>query len=367
MSVTSAPAPRGVTHDLSWWRGLSGVLVLLCLVLVLWRNHREPSSSWQSRALLSALRSAGLKSEGRPRLDPSRAPDWMTRALLRWTSRRCGGPPRSWHKQYHLTVDRVLGFEVYRLRPRDRTTAHGAFAGHRLMFVHGGAYLFTMSPLHWRSYIAWALDTMQFDEVVVPLYGVATRSHTFAEMLTLLERVYVSSPSSRTVLMGDSAGAHACLALCKRLSRDGRDLPYQLVLCSPWLDPLNDALPASWDAMRHDPCLSLADARLAIHAFTSPNHEELWPLDDTFRGLEGVPVLLISSDKDMLVAQARHVSRRHAETVVYLEYPGQVHDFLLLSSVLPEARQAFNDMEAHLWHRKIATERLRARVSIHDN
>ena len=106
-----------------------------------------------------------------------------------------------------------------------------------VLYLHGGAYVHNFTPQHWKAMAEWAKTTGC--GIVAPNYPLLPL-HTAAEAHPLVMQLYCEMlkgiPSSRILIMGDSAGGGFTLALAQQLRNDSIDLPRHLVLISPWVD-----------------------------------------------------------------------------------------------------------------------------------
>src|SRR5829696_6631733 len=118
---------------------------------------------------------------------------------------------------------------VFTLHPRVKRAA-----GLHILYLHGGAFVFAITPQHWR-FIARLIQRLGCS-VTVPLYPLAPE-HTCREVFDFLLPLAseLLTENRQTVFMGDSAGGGMALALSQQLHAAGLSLPARVALISPAL------------------------------------------------------------------------------------------------------------------------------------
>lgn len=227
----------------------------------------------------------------------------------------------------------MAGVRVVSARPR-----RGPDLGRRLLFLHGGSYVFEISPHHYRFCAALAEATGA--TVVLPIYPLAPEHDALAIQAKV--RAVIAALGPFDAWLGDSAGAGLTLALAQQ-----EVAPPPLVLLSPWLDTgLEDAALEALDA--RDPWLSRAGLRECGRLYAGglePSDPRVSPLHGDLRSIPRVTILV--GTRDLLLLDSRRLRDRAPEKVSLLEYPDMVHDFMLVPG-LPEARRALHDVVAAL-------------------
>ncbi|MGE7155277.1 alpha/beta hydrolase fold domain-containing protein [Methylorubrum rhodesianum] len=244
------------------------------------------------------------------------------------------------------------GCEVYTLAPRTGKTTG------RALYVHGGAYIYGITPQHW-GFLARMVDETGLT-FTVPLYPLAPgadcaeASHAVTAVYrTLLE----DGARGPLAVMGDSAGGGLALSLVMQWRDAGLPLPGRVVLLSPWLDvtmsePAQAAIEPS-DVMLMRPGLALAGRWYANDL--DVEDPRVSPLFGDLAGLP--PILMFCGSHDMLVVDARRLAERArreggrgangtAPDVTYHEEPGLMHVYALLP--VPEGRAARQRIAAFL-------------------
>ena len=139
----------------------------------------------------------------------------------------------SWSLRRHLRIEKRIchGWPVFILAPRT------ARSDHRVLYLHGGAYVHGPFGAHWRLISRLIQRTRA--QVTMPLYPLAPR-HTWRDAFSLLGHVYAEMASQQNTanitFTGDSAGGGLALAFAQLLREKAQPLPGKLVLLSPWLD-----------------------------------------------------------------------------------------------------------------------------------
>jgi acetyl esterase/lipase len=252
---------------------------------------------------------------------------------------RLRGPDRPTAKmkqRIDVSVEPLNGFELYTLKPKN------ARPGRHVLYLHGGAYVRSITKYHWR--LLQQLVEEQGCTFSVPLYPLApeyTSTHAVPLALAAYALARERSPSQAVVVMGDSAGAGLALALCFALRDLERVLPDQLILICPWVD-VEMENPAIAATEPLDPMLSrhsLATAGSLYGAGLPLSHPWTSPLQGDFTGLPDTTLFaatrdIVSHDSLALAAAARaqgvNVTVRIGE--------GMIHVWPLLP--IPEGRAA---------------------------
>lgn len=255
-------------------------------------------------------------------------------------SQRHAEPPAALRRRFAIQHHTLDGMTYYVLTARRQPQSH------RLLYIHGGAYVNELIGAHWR--IIGGIASRTGATVYVPIYPLAPR-HTWQDahppLRALAQRLLDRPNDSRATFMGDSAGGGLCLGLAQRLRDEGAALPDKLVLLSPWLDlPLGHpehsrlarldrmlAIPGlRWAARQWAGSLSLEDARVS-------------PLNGSMAGLP--PIAVLTGTFDLLNIDARRLrdqasAMRHPLT--YFEYPEMFH--VWMAAPIPEAASALDQV-----------------------
>ncbi|WP_181161142.1 alpha/beta hydrolase fold domain-containing protein [Labrys okinawensis] len=287
----------------------------------------EPS--FASRSLHGLFRLLRVKDWARPP---------VLQALIR-LSRSTGPalPSARLRNLCEIRQDIAHGDRVFHLGARD-----GGKAPFHLLYLHGGAYSFAISFLHWR--FLENLIRRTGCSVTVPFYPLAPENghrKVLASVLAHYTDLCARVAPERVVVMGDSAGGGLALALAQALVAAGQPQPGQLVLLSPWLDLTMDD-PATLAHRPHDPVITPEAARAAARLYAGDlplNDPAVSPLYGEMRGL--APIAIMTSTADLLNPEAHRLEQRlkaAGQPVELLEQAGMVHAWMLLP--LPEAERA---------------------------
>jgi monoterpene epsilon-lactone hydrolase len=247
-------------------------------------------------------------------------------------------------KALDVSSERVGACDVYTLRSH-ATTANASI----FLYLHGGAYCRPITRQHW-SFLHWLVED-QGCTVMVPLYPLAPESQCLETLRAIREvhALLIDRHGRVDALMGDSAGAGLCLALCQELRDSMMDLPGRMTLISPWVDAtlMHDDIPTT---ARRDPMLGITGIREAgrLYAGALPlEHPLVSPLRADLRGLPPMQVFVgtddvLCHDAVDFVNKARKVG---CAVELHLGH-GMVHVWPLLP--LPEARVSRDAVSAFL-------------------
>lgn len=208
----------------------------------------------------------------------------------------------------------------------------------RLLFLHGGCYVFEIAPEHYRfcASLARALDAT----ISIPIYPLAPEYSAVdiqAKMLAVIETL-----GPFDAWLGDSAGGGMALALAQQVPT-----PPPLVLLSPWLD-IGLENPAIGPIDARDPWLSRVGLRECGHLYAKDLDAKDPRVSPLHGPLDAIPrISMFIGTRDILLPDTRKLRDRAPEKISLFEYPEMVHDFMLIR-VLPEARKAFREIVCSL-------------------
>ncbi len=106
-----------------------------------------------------------------------------------------------------------------------------------IFYVHGGEFVFNPMLSHFDSLREIARKTDSY--VIMPIYHKLpnyTYKDNYQILLSLYEYVISLHPTSKIILMGDSAGGGIAFSLAQMLRDQGIRQPDQIILISPWVD-----------------------------------------------------------------------------------------------------------------------------------
>ncbi|WP_063028036.1 alpha/beta hydrolase [Pseudomonas yamanorum] len=229
------------------------------------------------------------------------------------------------------------------------TPKNSHIKGGRIIYLHGGAYVFPLKKSHW-DIIAALIDVTGFS-VTVPFYALAPENDArrgTSLIDTVYARVLAKWPGERIIVAGDSAGGNFALTLAIRRRDAGLVLPDRLILFSPWLDlGLRDerayALEEKDIMLRVD---AVRECGKWWAGSEDPSSAYMSPLYANLSGLP--PISLFQGDYDILVFDARTFSEKATFAgvkLVYEEYPGAFHVFVA-ATFTREAKHAFQSIAA---------------------
>ena len=252
-------------------------------------------------------------------------------------------PPTLLRARLDITETNVDGFPVYEIAPKAGETR-------RILYMHGGAYVFEITSYHW-GLIAEMAERLGFG-ITVPIYPIAPE-HDFHAMFGMVGDVYrrmlEETDAADIIFMGDSAGGNMAVVLTMMAAEEGLPLPSRHVLISPGLD-VSLANPEVFEAERHDPWLGIPGGLEAVRLYSAGFDRNDWHISPLYGDLSVLPkTLLLTGSRDMLTpdnlifAQKARAAGVEVE-VVYEE--GMFHVWPLVE--MPEARRARDSIVAFL-------------------
>ncbi|MER9326369.1 alpha/beta hydrolase [Mesorhizobium sp. M0488] len=252
-------------------------------------------------------------------------------------------PPASLNQRFAIETRTVDGFPVYEIAPR-------AGERRRILYLHGGAYVFEITPYHWHL-IADMADRLGY-AVTVPIYPIAPE-HDFHAMFGMVGKIYRQmldeTEAEDIIFMGDSAGGNMAVVLTMMAAEEGLPLPSHHVLISPGLD-VSLANPAVFEAERDDPWLGIAGGREAIRLYSAGMDPSDWHISPVYGDLSVLPkTLLLTGSRDLLTPDNLIFAQKARDAGVEVELvheEGMFHVWPLID--MPESRRARERIVAFL-------------------
>ncbi|RBY93393.1 esterase [Blastococcus sp. TF02-8] len=247
------------------------------------------------------------------------------------------GPPRRLRGvRIERDGEHETGWPVYRVLPANRTPTGAA------VYLHGGAWVNQIHPLHWR--LVAGLVARTGTAITVPIYPLApmgTAAVVVPAVADLLAGLVDRHGAGQVAVLGDSAGGQIALSAALLLRDRGVPPLHGTVLISPALD-LTLANPEIDVVEPTDPWLARAGTHAAIDLWRGDlprTHPVVSPLFGDLTGLGPLTVFsgtrdITSPDTRLLVQRARAAGVR----VDHHEEAGLVHVHALLP--IPEGRRA---------------------------
>ncbi|MBN9245475.1 MAG: alpha/beta hydrolase [Mesorhizobium sp.] len=271
------------------------------------------------------------------------SPENMRRWIAHARRKQSHAPPAWMAQRLTMRKTRIDGFPVYEIAPC-------ANPRKRILYMHGGAYVFEITSYHW-ALIAEIAERTGFG-VTVPIYPIAPE-HDFHAMFGMVGAVYRrmlgESEAADIVFMGDSAGGNMAVVLTMMAAEEGLPLPGSHVLISPGLD-MSLTNPAVVEMAPRDPWLDIPGGLEAIRLYGAGMERSDWHISPLYGDLSVLPrTLLFTGSRDLLspdnlvFADKARAAGVEVE-IVYGE--GMFHVWPLIR--MPEARLARDRMVAFL-------------------
>lgn len=193
-------------------------------------------------------------------------------------------PPEKIRERLTISEHMVDGHVVYEAQPKS-----GA-SGKRLLYLHGGAHLFEITPYHW-GLIAELAERLG-SQVTVPIYPLGPE-HTFPKNYDMATQVYrsVLAEAPDASIVGDSAGGNMAAVLCMMAAENGWPLPNSLVLLSPGID-MSASGPDVEAYAKRDPWLALPGIKEAVRLYAPEMEPTDWRISPINGDLSVLPPTL---------------------------------------------------------------------------
>lgn len=220
------------------------------------------------------------------------------------------------------------GMSVVHITPMNAT-------GEQVIAIHGGAFIFPPSFLHWIHYSVMAYTTGA--TIQVPIYPLLQEGGTAGVVVPMMADFIASQTglhgTPNVSVIGDSAGGNLALAAVQQMVIDNATLPSSMVLLSPWLD-LSMTNPNI--AFVQDPLLPVGLAQQFGKQWAgSLQLDDPWvsPLYGDPIGLP--PTTVYTGNLDILSPDAILLKQLAADAGIanmnFVLANGQIHDWLILT------------------------------------
>lgn len=216
-----------------------------------------------------------------------------------------------------------------------------------IFYLHGGAYISSISKPHWKMLEEMAAKTGSV--IVVPDYPLAPK-HTYLEAYDLVEKVYeqlvAKYNTSRIIIMGDSAGGGLSLGFVEKRRNENKTLPEQIILLSPWLD-VTMTNPEIKEVDKKDEMLNIEGLILCGKAYAGDTDTTNYMISPIYGDLDKLPkVSLFTGTNDVLNPDARKfrdLMRSRSQDINYFEYKEMFHVWVA-ATFLKESQLAIDQI-----------------------
>ncbi len=272
-----------------------------------------------------------LRTTGHYRKLFSGGPDLRER-LLALRQLPIAQPTPKMHAQLDIKQQNFQNRPVWHIGPKS-----GA-SDKRLLYFHGGGYVYSAATAHW-DFVAH-LAAKHGVTSIVPLYPLAPEADAKAIAAFGLDfyRDVLSRHGADNIIMGgDSAGGGLAITTLRLAAEGGVTLPSKLLLICPWLDA-TASNPEQAVIEKRDCILTLSGIR-DIGPVLANGLDVTDPLVSPINGSlpRLPPTLMYGGGDDILVTDARALKAKEP-AINYREEAGLMHVWPVFP--LPESRRA---------------------------
>ena len=237
--------------------------------------------------------------------------------------------------------------------PAEWIVADGARDDVAIVYFHGGGYVMGSLDTH-RGHCARLSRTARARVLSVD-YRLGPEHPYPAAVEDAVAAVRFARESGvapgRTAIAGDSAGGGLTLATLVALRDAGDPAPAAGLCISPWTDlALTGGTIVTKAA--EDPMVRAADLRLMADAYLAGRDPTTPLASPLYADLTGLPALLLQvGSAEILLDDAVRVAERARKTGVEAElrvWPDMIHVWHAFADLLPEGREAVDEMAAFL-------------------
>lgn len=251
---------------------------------------------------------------------------------------------------YEYELIDTENFTMEYLRPSDVVT------GRVILQLHGGGYIGPMKNIYRRfavkySKISFGADVLTIDYRVAPEhpFPAALEDAVFSYQWLLEEKKY---KAEHIVIAGDSAGGGLALGLCMWLKDHNVPMPGGIITMSPWTDVTlsGETYESKYEV---DPLFGNSKNNMLYQCSyigeADPQNPYLSPLFGDYTGFP--PMLMQAGDYEVLLSDTISVAKKAKAAGVKVRmsvYEGMFHVFQMGLDLIPESREAWDEVEEYL-------------------
>lgn len=249
--------------------------------------------------------------------------------------------PKKILKNYEVNENQINGRKIWTLKPKQNATEKVVF------YLHGGAYVFNISNLHWN--LIYEFLTKTNANFIIADYPLAPES-TFNDVYDFLDKTYEELlkqiSSENLIFMGDSAGGGLALSFAQKLRNENKQVPSQIILLSPWLD-LSMSNPEISNVEKYDKILTVKGLKMAAKSYsdnTDLSNYLLSPLFGDFSNLATISIFV--GTHEVFIYDIRKLKQLLDEKTIsvnYFEYPKMFHDWHIITQ-LKESKKSIEQI-----------------------
>ena len=216
-----------------------------------------------------------------------------------------------------------------------------------IIFLHGGAYVFEASKLHWR--FAEKIVKKSFCRMTLLDYPLAPEHNykvTFKMIGDAYDFLIDQYPEDNFILMGDSAGGGLALAFTQKLINEKHlKLPCRIVLLSPWLD-LTMSNSNIKNLESSDYILTVKMLRDAGMKYSDGDNQDQYLLSPINGKFEEIPETLVFYGTEEIFnadcVRLKSIIGSNKQRNIFREYDKMQHDWAIFP--IPESNEVINEI-----------------------
>ncbi len=249
-------------------------------------------------------------------------------------------PSAKMRQKLNISCEEFEGRTVWHISPLDHHSPK------RLIYWHGGGYVYSAAQPHWDFLCTMALK--HGVAITAPLYPLAPEADAKATTdfaLSFYKHLLDQHDPNNLAMGGDSAGGGLTAATLMAARDAGLPLPAKAILICPWLEA-NPIHPDQALIEPRDAILTrqgISDAGKLYARDLPVSDPRISPLHGDWSALP--PILMFGGGDDILVTDARALKAR-LPSVDYVEEAGNMHVWPIF--IFPESRRAQARMAAFL-------------------
>lgn len=272
------------------------------------------------------------------------SPEGMQRRLVAARKKEDYRPPSNLERRVDIKERKVGTMPVYEV------SAKGSSPNKRIVYLHGGAYLFEISAHHWKL-IAELAERLpvQISVAIYPLSPEHKVDEIISASMALYRDLLTNVSAENIILMGDSAGANLAVVMAMQAAQEKLPLPNRMVLISPPFDR-SMSNPEIHEVEKKDPWLAVSGAVQSRDLNIGDLAPDDWRVSPIFGDISVMPPMMLLTGTHDITNPDTRVFAQNAKAlgveIELVEKEGMFHVWPLID--MPEGREARDKMVEYL-------------------
>ena len=249
--------------------------------------------------------------------------------------------PKSLRRNFNLNLTDKKERKIWTFKPKSNVSKK------IILYIHGGAYIYSIIKFHWKLIEALLLKTNA--TIIIPDYPLIPEA-SYYDVYDYVKEIYQelinkTSPEN-IIIMGDSAGGGFAMSFAQSLRNENKPQPSQIILISPWLD-ITMSNPEILDIDKKDRMLGIKGLQAAGKMYAGDINTKDYRVSPIYGDFFGLgKISLFTGTSELFIADARKLKNEMDKagiSINYFEYPKMFHVWFLVTC-LKEAKHVIDQL-----------------------